>query len=199
MAIELTQRQRLVLEFIKSQIQNLGMPPSHKEICKAIGASSSKAAADHLKALEKKGYIRLHADTSRGIQVMEAEEGELPLVGSVAAGVPIEALENIERYVTIPDVLASQRPAYLLRVRGDSMKDAGILDGDLIAIRKTNQANNGEIVVARIDEEVTVKTLGTYQGKPALLPSNPDYSPIPITNLEEFRIEGKFVGLIRVH
>ncbi len=199
MSKELTERQEQVLDFIKSQISKLGLPPSHKEISQAIGASSSKAAADHLKALAKKGYIRLHAETSRGIQVLHQDKNKLPLIGSVAAGVPLEAVENIERYITIPNIIAKKKPTYLLRVKGDSMKDAGILDGDLIAIQKTHHAKNGEIIVARIDGDVTVKTLGSYQGKPALLPSNPDYCPIPIDNPQEFRVEGRFVGLIRVH
>ena len=141
MSKELTERQEQVLDFIKSRIKQFGLPPSHIEISQAIGASSSKAAADHLKALAKKGFIRLHADTSRGIQVLQKEKNKLPLIGSVAAGVPIEAIENIESYMTIPDIIAKKKPTYLLRVKGDSMKDAGILDGDLIAIQKTHLAN----------------------------------------------------------
>lgn len=199
MVTGLTQRQREVLDFIKDQIAELGVAPSHAQICTSIGASSTRAAADHLKALERKGYVRLHADTPRGIQVLEAEENQLPLIGSVAAGIPIEAVENIERFVTIPEVMAQRHPSYLLRVRGDSMINEGILDGDLIAVTKDNTARNGEIVVARIDDDVTVKTLGTHNGQPALLPANDSYSPIMIENPESFHIEGKFVGLIRVH
>jgi repressor LexA len=199
MVTGLTLRQREVLDFIKEQISQMGVAPSHAQICESIGASSTRAAADHLKALERKGYIRLHADTPRGIQVLEAEENQLPLIGSVAAGIPIEAVENIERFVTIPEVMAQRHPSYLLRVRGDSMIEEGILDGDLIAVTKDNTARNGEIVVARIDDEVTVKTLGTHNGQPALLPANDSYSPIMIENPESFHIEGKFVGLIRVH
>jgi len=199
MVAGLTERQREVLDFIRGQISELGVAPSHAQIAHQIGASSTRAAADHLKALERKGYVRLHADTPRGIQVLEAEENQLPLIGSVAAGVPIEAVENIERFITIPEVLAQRHPAYLLRVRGDSMINEGILDGDLIAVQRVQTANKGEIIVARIEDEVTVKTLGTHKGQPALLPANDDYSPIMIENPEQFHIEGKFVGLIRVH
>ena len=199
MVTGLTQRQREVLDYIKAQILELGVPPSHAQICKAIGASSTRAAADHLKALERKGYIRLHADTPRGIQVLEAEENQIPLIGSVAAGIPIEAVENIERFITIPEIMVHKQAAYLLRVRGDSMIDEGILDGDLIAVQKANSARSGEIVVARIDDEVTVKTLGSHNGRPALLPANDNFSPIMIENPENFYIEGKFVGLIRIH
>lgn len=195
----LTSRQRQVLEFIKAHILEYGVAPSHKEICQAIGASSTRAAADHLKALERKGYLRLLPDTSRGIQVLEAEEGQLPVIGQVAAGLPIEAVENIERYVSIPEILAAKRPAYLLRVRGDSMIDAGIFDGDLIAVAKVSTATKGEIIVARIGDEVTVKTLGEHNGQPALLPANDAYQPIIIDGSQPFHIEGKFVGLIRVH
>ncbi|HFB66735.1 MAG TPA: transcriptional repressor LexA [Aeromonadales bacterium] len=199
MVAGLTERQREVLDFIKEQVSELGVAPSHAQIAKEIGASSTRAAADHLKALEKKGYIRLHADTPRGIQILEAEENQLPLIGSVAAGMPIEAIENIERFITIPEVIAHRKPAYLLRVRGDSMINEGILDGDLIAVQRVNTASRGEIIVARIEDEVTVKTLGSHNGMPALLPANDDYSPIMIENPEQFHIEGKFVGLIRVH
>ena len=199
MVIGLTERQSEVLQFIKQHIAEFGVAPSHKEICEAIGARSTRAAADHLKALERKGYIRLHAETSRGIQVLEADEGQLPVIGSVAAGLPIEAIENVERYVSIPEVLAAKKPAYLLRVRGDSMVDVGIFDGDLIAVAKASDARKGDIIVARIGDEVTVKTLGEHQGRPALLPANDAYEPIPIDARSDFHIEGKFVGLIRVH
>lgn len=199
MVAGLTQRQQEVLDFIKEQISELGVAPSHAQIASEIGASSTRAAADHLKALERKGYIRLHPDTPRGIQILEAEENQLPLIGSVAAGIPIEAVENIERFVTIPEVIAQRHPAYLLRVRGDSMIDEGILDGDLIAVQRVKTALKGEIIVARIEDEVTVKTLGTHNGQPALLPANDNYNPIMIENPDQFHIEGKFVGLIRVH
>ncbi|HEY0663296.1 MAG TPA: transcriptional repressor LexA, partial [Thiobacillaceae bacterium] len=137
---KLTTRQRQVLNFIRRSLQKNGIAPTRAEIAEAMGFQSKNAAVDHLKALERKGFIRLHTDLSRGIQLLDGSEaaGEvdlpvttLPVIGSVAAGSPIEAIENIEQQVTVPDGLFRQSPTYLLRVRGDSMKDAGILDGDL--------------------------------------------------------------------
>jgi len=195
---ELTNRQSEVFEVLKEYVENYGIAPTHVELAELIGVSSSKAAADHLKALEKKNVIKIYADKPRGIQILQTEENEneLPLVGSVAAGLPIEAIENVEAYITIPEVLKRKKPTFLLRVRGDSMIDAGILDGDLIAVRKTNVAEIGQIVVARIDDEVTVKRLEKQGNKAVLQPANDCYQPI-VLNPEELAIEGQFVGLIR--
>jgi repressor LexA len=164
-----------------------------------MGFQSKNAASDHLRALERKGYIKLHSDRSRGIQLLDHAywgEEELPIVGKVAAGVPIEAIENVERTVPVPQGLFKQRPTYLLKVQGDSMVDAGIFDGDLIAVRKSNVARSGEIVVARIDEEVTVKTLKLNKSSATLLPANEAYEPIKVP-ADQLIIEGIFVGLIR--
>ncbi len=193
---ELTNRQSEVFEVLKEYVENYGIAPTHVELAELIGVSSSKAAADHLKALEKKSVIRIYPDKPRGIQILESNDNELPLIGSVAAGLPIEAIENVEAYVTIPEVLKRNKPTFLLRVRGDSMIDEGILDGDLIAVRKTNTAEVGQIVVARIDDEVTVKRLERQGNKAVLQPANDCYQPI-ILPAEDLAIEGQFVGLIR--
>lgn len=203
---KLTTRQRQVLNFIRRSLQKNGIAPTRAEIADAMGFQSKNAAVDHLKALERKGFIRLHSDLSRGIQLLEGNDGPtdevdlpvqtLPIIGMVAAGSPIEAIENIEQQVTVPDGLFRQQPTYLLRVRGDSMKDAGILDGDLIAVRKTSTAQSGQIVVARIQDEVTVKTLLIKRNRPVLMPANDAYRPI-IMAPEDLTIEGVFVGLIR--
>jgi len=197
MSKELTERQKEVLSALKGYVKDFGIAPSHVELAELIGVRSSKAAADHLKALERKNVIEIYPDKPRGIRVIEEKnEYELPLVGSVAAGLPIEAIENVESYITIPEVLKRNKPTFLLRVRGDSMIDAGILDGDLIAVRKTQTANIGEIIVARIEDEVTVKRLEKQGNNAVLQPANDFYEPI-ILPAEDLAIEGLFVGLIR--
>ena len=200
----LTERQQQVLDCIKNFIIDTGMSPTRAEIAEEMGFQSKNAATDHLKALERKGHIQIHSDRSRGIQILEEnfeaydklEFDHLPIVGSVAAGTPIEAIENVEGRIPVSLDMFHQKPTYLLRVRGDSMRDAGILDGDLIAVKKCQTAQAGQIVVARIDDEVTVKELQLKRKKPVLLPHNPDYEPI-VVNPEELVIEGLFVGLIR--
>ncbi|PKM22233.1 MAG: LexA repressor [Gammaproteobacteria bacterium HGW-Gammaproteobacteria-14] len=199
MSEALTSRQRAVLECIRQHLQDTGMAPTRAEIADLMGFQSKNAASDHLRALERKGYIRIHNDRSRGIQMLDAanwSDDEMPLVGMVAAGLPIEAVENVERTVPVPQGLFHQRPTYLLRVQGDSMKDAGILDGDLIAVRKTNMARSGQIVVARIDEDVTVKTLKINKSSILLMPANDAFEPIRVAP-DQLIIEGIVVGLIR--
>lgn len=199
MTSKLTTRQQQVLDCIREFQADTGMVPTRAEIAERMGFQSKNAASDHLRALERKGFIRLHGDRSRGIQLLDNafwSEEELPVVGKVAAGVPIEAIENVERTVPIPRGLFRQRPTYLLKVQGDSMIDAGIVDGDLIAVRKSSVARSGEIVVARLDEEVTVKTLKMNKFSATLLPANEDYAPIKV-GADELVIEGVFVGLIR--
>ncbi|MDF1629438.1 MAG: transcriptional repressor LexA [Alcanivoracaceae bacterium] len=195
----LTDRQRQVLECIRQHLQDTGMAPTRAEIADLMGFQSKNAASDHLRALERKGFIRIHNDRSRGIQLLDAanwNDDEMPLVGRVAAGLPIEAVENVERTVPVPQGLFNQRPTYLLRVQGDSMRDAGILDGDLIAVRKTNMARSGQIVVARLDEDVTVKTLKIDKSAIFLMPANDAFEPIPVAP-DQLMIEGIVVGLIR--
>jgi len=198
MADTLTARQSQVLDFIKEHIKEEGIAPTRSEIALAMGFRSKTAAVDHLKALQRKGFVHLHSERSRGIKVLveENEDEGLPIIGSVAAGVPIEAIENIEKRVPVPKNLFRDKPTYLLRVKGDSMTDAGILDGDLIAVQKTAKAREGQIVVARIDDEVTVKRLTIKKSGPVLMPENSAYKPIMLAP-EELVIEGVFVGLIR--
>lgn len=191
----LTERQLQVFDFVKGYIKEEGIAPTRSEIALALGFRSKTAAVDHLKALQRKGFIHLHGELSRGIKIL-VEDHELPIIGSVAAGVPIEAIENVERRVPIPHGLFHNKPTYLLRVKGDSMTDAGILDGDLIAVQKSSTARDGEIVVARIGDEVTVKRLMLKKSGPVLMPENPAYNPI-IVAPNELVIEGVFVGLIR--
>lgn len=200
MSEPLTDRQQQVLDCIRRFQKETGLAPTRAELAERMGFQSKNAAADHLRALARKGHIHLYSDRSRGIQLLGNEpawdEDELPVVGRVAAGAPIEAVENIERTVPVPRSLFRQRPTYLLRVQGDSMIDAGIFDGDLIAVRKTNVARSGQIVVARIDDDVTVKTLKLNKSSATLLPANEAYQPIRV-GADELVIEGVFVGLIR--
>lgn len=199
MSTSLTARQEQVLACIRQFQQDTGMVPTRAELAELMGFQSKNAASDHLRALERKGYIRLYNDRSRGIQLLDTAfwpEDELPVVGRVAAGTPLEAIENVERTVPVPRDLFRQRPTYLLRVQGDSMRDAGILDGDLIAVRKSDVARSGQVVVARIDDDVTVKTLKLDRSRATLLPANDAYEPIEVGR-DELAIEGIFVGLIR--
>ncbi|HEY9281815.1 MAG TPA: transcriptional repressor LexA [Eoetvoesiella sp.] len=213
MATKLTERQQQILDLIRSEIVRTGFPPTRAEIARALGFKSANAAEDHLKALARKGAIELTAGASRGIRLSEAGSSSsqpvphpsssllaqilLPIVGRVAAGSPILAAEHVEREISIEPALFSQAPDYLLRVRGLSMRDAGILDGDLLAVKKTPDARNGQIVVARLGDEVTVKRLSKSGNRIELLPENPDFNPIIVTRDDDFSLEGIAVGLIR--
>jgi repressor LexA len=194
--MKLTPRQQEILDFIRNTVEVLGAPPTRAEIASAFGFASPNAAEDHLKALAKKGAINLEPGSARGIRLVE--QLGLPLIGSVAAGSPILAIENTQGRYALDASLFSPRADYLLKVRGLSMIDAGIFDGDLLAVHKTNQAQDGQIVVARIDEEVTVKRLERANGRIRLIAENPDFEPIIVNPEEvEFAIEGIAVGLIR--
>ena len=193
---KLTTRQTEILAFIRDNIEQTGMAPTRAELAQHFGFKSKNAAADHLRALEQKGHLKLHPDLSRGIQLLDDESDLVPIIGAVAAGLPIEAIENHDQALPVPKGLFAKRPTYLLRVKGDSMKDAGILEGDLIAVYKTNIARKGQIVVARLDNEVTVKYLDHEDNKIKLVPANANYQAIMATP-EEVVIEGVFVGLIR--
>ena len=197
---ELTPRQYQVLELIRHAIETEGMPPTRAEIALALGFKSANAAEDHLRALERKGAIELMPGTSRGIRLKDIlrEQLGLPLVGRVAAGQPILAQEHIEaRYQVDPD-LFHPRPHYLLQVHGMSMRDAGILDGDLVAVHRTPEVRSRQIVVARIDDEVTVKRYRQEGRVVWLLPENPDFEPIRVDMSEsELTIEGIVVGVVR--
>ena len=192
----LTPRQQEILDFIKNSLEVLGAPPTRAEISSAFGFASPNAAEDHLKALAKKGAIVLEPGSARGIRLVE--QLGLPLIGSVAAGSPLLAVENVQGRYALDAQLFSPRADYLLKVRGLSMIDAGIFDGDLLAVHKANQARDGQIVVARLDEEVTVKRLQHRSGFIELIAENPDFEPIIVNPGEvDFVIEGIAVGLIR--
>ena len=196
---KLTERQEEILQLIRDYIEDTGYPPTRAEIAEELGFRSANAAEEHLRALARKGAIEMVPGASRGIRIPDQVDG-LPLVGRVAAGNPILAEENIEDYCDIAPSFFSPRADYLLRVKGYSMRDAGILDGDLLAVHKTNQARNGQIVVARIGEEVTVKRFRRERNKQEieLVPENPDFDVITV-NLkdDDFCIEGLSVGIIR--
>lgn len=189
----LTPRQREILDFIRNSLDERGAPPTRLEICQAFGFASPNAAEDHLRALAKKGAITMEAGSARGIRL--AEQLGLPLIGSVAAGSPLLAVENQRGKIQIPPNLFSPRADYLLQVRGNSMTGAGILDGDLLAVHRTEEASSGQIVVARLGDEVTVKRLKRRGGRIELLAENPDYAPIVVNG--HLAIEGLVVGLIR--
>jgi repressor LexA len=197
--IKLTARQQQVLDLIKSAIEITGFPPTRAEIANKLGFKSPNAAEEHLKALARKGAIEMIPGASRGIRIPDNQTG-LPLIGRVAAGEPILAIEHIEKRLDIPSSLFNPPADFLLEVHGDSMIEVGILEGDLIAVHKTNQASNGDIVVARIGDEVTVKRLQQENNIVRLLPENKDYAPI-IVDLasESMEIEGLYVGVIRQH
>lgn len=201
--MKLTARQQQIFNLIRSEIQRTGFPPTRAEIAQTFGFKSVNAAEDHLKALARKGAIELISGTSRGIRLLidppvsPSSSSILPIIGRVAAGNPILAAEHIEREVGVEPALFSQAPDYLLRVRGLSMRDAGILDGDLLAVKKATDARNGQIVVARLGDEVTVKRLQRTANGLNLLPENPDYEPIIVRASDDFSLEGIAVGLIR--
>lgn len=216
----LTPRQQDVLNLIVRSIEHSGMPPTRAEIAAELGFRSANAAEEHLQALARKGAIELIGGASRGIRVQsdtlrsihaarDMRLGRqaalpglgqlvLPLVGRVAAGSPVLAQEHIDRTYTVEASLFDQPPDYLLRVKGMSMRDAGILDGDLLAVRRTHDVRNGQIVVARLDDEVTVKRFQRTRSGVTLVPENPDFQPIEVANGDpSLSIEGLAVGLIR--
>jgi repressor LexA len=197
---ELTPRQRQILYLIQNVIHQTGMPPTRAEIAEALDFRSANAAEEHLRALERKGAIELIPGTSRGIRLKDAlrEQLGLPLVGRVAAGEPILAEEHIEGRYQIDPGLFRKHPHFLLRVHGMSMRDAGILDGDLVAVHRTPDVRNRQIIVARLDQEVTVKRYKQEGHQVWLLPENPDFEPISVNVKEEqLTIEGVVVGVLR--
>lgn len=193
----LTERQAEILELIRSYLVEDGCPPTRAEIAATLGFRSANAAEDHLRALERKGYIELVPGSSRGIRLLDVDYG-LPVVGRVAAGEPILAEQHIEDYCHVDPELFYPAADYLLRVRGDSMRDAGILSGDLLVVHRTARAESGQIVVARLDDEVTVKRFRQRGSVVRLMPENPDYEPIRVDLREqELVIEGLAVGVLR--
>ena len=218
---KLTDRQQQILDLVQSAIERTGAPPTRAEIAAELGFRSANAAEEHLQALARKGVIELVGGTSRGIRLESdtlralhaarlSQFGKqyslplpgiaqlnLPLVGRVAAGSPILAQEHVDQTYHLEPTLFAQRPDYLLRVRGMSMRDAGIMDGDLLAVQSTRDARNGQIVVARLGDDVTVKRFHRHQGQIELHAENPDYPTIVVRPGEPFEIEGLAVGLIR--
>ncbi len=196
---ELTRRQQEILRMIQSHITTTGFPPTRTDICDYFGFRSPTAADDHLKALEKKGAIELIPGASRGIRIVDdIEEDSVPLVGRVAAGEPIMSDEHIEEYLPIKPDLFYPHADYLLRVKGMSMRDVGILDGDLLAVHATQDVQSNQIVVARVDDEVTVKRFRQRGNIVTLLPENDEFEPIRVDLREQdFAIEGVYVGVLR--
>lgn len=212
---DLTARQQEILELIQSHIAETGFPPTRAEIARTLGFRSPNAAEEHLKALARKGVIELTSGASRGIRLKllsVTRTGEddidlpsaiqvaltLPLIGRVAAGSPILAQEHIEASYALDPTLFSEKPDYLLKVRGLSMRDAGILDGDLLAVKRAQEARSGQIVVARVGQDVTVKRFRRRGNSIELLPENPDFQPIIVdARDEDFALEGIGVGLVR--
>ncbi len=192
----LTRRQSEILELIREYLRETGFPPTRAEISARFGFSSPNAAEEHLRALARKGAIDILPGASRGLRILQPDG--LPVVGRVAAGAPILAEQHIEEHYRLDDAMFKPRADYLLRVRGLSMRDAGILDGDLLAVHKTQEVRTGQIVVARINDEVTVKRLKRRGNQVQLLPENPEFAPIEIDpRSDRFVIEGLGVGVIR--
>jgi repressor LexA len=205
-APHLTARQQQILDWIRGYLESTGMPPTRAEIASGLGFSTPSSAEDHLQALARKGAIEMIPGASRGLRLKEwpgvPVQGTLPLVGRVAAGHPILAVENIEARYRIDPALFSPRADYLLRVRGESMRDAGLLDGDLLAVHRTHEARNGQIIVARLGgasgDEVTVKRLRRRGRDIVLAPANPAFDPVVVDlRTTAFAIEGVGVGLVR--
>ena len=206
--MNLTDTQRAILALIAERIEGEGVPPSQTEIAAAFGFSSVRAAQYHLEALERAGAIQRVPGQARGIRLTHPvarapaandDMLRLPVLGQVAAGLPIGAAVDLEAddYVLLDKNFFAPAPDYLLKVKGDSMRDEGIFDGDLIGVHRTSQARSGQIVVARIDDEVTVKLLKIGRDRIRLLPRNPDYAPIEVLPDQDFAIEGLYCGLVR--
>jgi repressor LexA len=202
--MNLTDTQQAILEMIAERIESDGVPPSQTEIAQVFGFSSVRAAQYHLQALEDAGAIRRVPGQARGIRLVAAPSRaaandmlHLPVLGQVAAGLPIGADIGSDDMVLLDKNLFAPSPDYLLRVKGDSMRDEGIFDGDLIGVHRTNEARSGQIVVARIDDAITVKLLKIAKDRIRLLPRNPDYDPIDVRPGQDFAIEGLYCGLVR--
>ena len=202
MVTGLTARQAEILELIRMAIKRTGMTPTRAEIATSLGFRSANAAEEHLRALARKGFIELLPGASRGIRVLGDAVSRafgLPIVGRVAAGQPLLAVEHIEDHYAVDPTLFRPSADYLLRVSGLSMRDAGILDGDLLAVHATREVSNGQIVVARLDDEVTVKRFHRRGSKVRLLPENPDFEPLEVDlKHQPLVIEGLSVGVLRI-
>ena len=208
--MSLTDTQRAIHAFIADRIDAEGVPPSQSEIARAFGFSGVRAAQYHLEALEAAGVVERTPGRARGLRLLQVPDMpqqlplpaddsalHLPVLGRVAAGQPIGADIGSEQVVLMDRALFSPAPDYLLKVKGDSMRDEGIFDGDLIGVHRTTDARSGQVVIARIDDEITVKLLKIGQGRIRLLPRNPDYAPIEVLPGQDFAIEGLYCGLVR--
>lgn len=196
----LTPRQSQIFDLIKEKIAETGMPPTRAEIADFFGFKSANAAEEHLKALAKKGYINMLPGTSRGIRLADefVEQDGLPLIGRVAAGEPVLAIENVEEHYKIDGNLFKPNADYLLRVTGESMKDIGILDGDLLAVHQTTDVKNGQVIVARVEDDVTVKRFKREGNVVYLHAENEEFAPIVVDlATQQFNVEGVAVGVIR--
>ena len=202
---EITTQQQRVLDCIQVYLNKTGFPPTRADICKELGFKSPNSAETHLRALEKKGFISIESGTSRGISIIGSSgsnaeiQDEYPVIGLVAAGSPTLATENIENKINCPNNFFDSQFDYFLKVKGLSMKDAGIMEDDLVAVKKTSEIKNGDIVIARIDDEVTIKYFKRKTEKVIELEAaNEDYKNIIVDlEVEDFAIEGKSVGLLR--
>ena len=195
---ELTQQQSRILKLIRKAMERTGLPPTRAEIAHAMEFRSPNAAEEHLRALERKGAIEIVKGSARGIRLLEEVPQGLPLIGRVAAGSPILAEENVQAHYKVDPDLFKPSADYLLKVRGMSMRDAGIHDGDLLAVHRTSEARSGQVVVARVHDEVTVKRLRRKGSIVELLPENPEFEPIVVdTRRDPLDIEGLAVGIIR--
>ncbi|MGB0958575.1 MAG: transcriptional repressor LexA [Litorivicinus sp.] len=189
--------QERVYDQIRKHMESQGVPPTRAELARDLGFRSANAAEEHLKALARKGYIELTRGASRGIRLLVEDPSGVPLIGKVAAGLPISSEANVEAHIEFPAALFGALPDYLLRVAGDSMMGIGIMDGDILGVQACDSANNGDIVVARVNEDVTVKRFQRRGSSIELIAENPAYSPIKVSAADEFRIEGKMLGLVR--
>ena len=203
---ELTKQQSKVLACVEVYLNKTGFPPTRAEICKELGFKSPNAAEMHLRALEKKGYISIQSGSSRGISIIKSQQSfkqatdQMPVIGLVAAGSPTLAEENIERRIPCDQSIFTENFDYFLKVKGLSMIEAGIHEDDLVAIKKTTEVKNGDLVVVRLEDEVTLKYLKKDNHHLELIPANKDFSTIKIDLREqEAFVEGKSVGLIRTH
>ena len=202
---EITTQQQRVLDCIQVYLNKTGFPPTRADICKELGFKSPNSAETHLRALEKKGFISIESGTSRGISIIGSStssaeiQDEYPVIGLVAAGSPTLATENIENKINCPNNFFDSQFDYFLKVKGLSMKDAGIMEDDLVAVKKTSEIKNGDIVIARIDDEVTIKYFKRKSEKVIELEAaNEDYKNIIVDlETEDFAIEGKSIGLLR--
>ena len=199
--MSLTDRQQAVLDYLRQHLATHGRPPTIWEVAQAFGLASPNGVAKHLQALAEKGFIALEPGRARGIRLLgpnlQAGGMMLPILGRVAAGAPIGAAGELGEGLLVDARLFKRTPDYLLRVQGQSMRDDGIFDGDLVAVQRADTAENGDTVVARIDDEITIKRLKRTGRKLLLLPRNPDYAPIEVPKDVDFAIEGIYCGLIR--